>query len=183
MTKQLPWVTTPTTTPSTKDVGQPSYGVIKIPFYGSVTPNEELQVASYMLSLKEQQSMSEAKIDLVTILLKLRCDNSWTRDDTIAEIKSFQLIEDLYQFFVQERNRWQTTNYLLKVEGKGVGSVVKYLDDYAQQVGACVALDAEQQTYFVFAAIADVPQGYQVTSNFTHVPSDSATAPKLAEAI
>jgi len=103
---KLPWITTPPLSISTKDIGKPSYGIIKIPFYGSLTPNEELKVAKYMFSLKDE-TMSEAKIDLVTILLQARCDNTWTKENTLTEIKSFSLVEDLYSFLISERSGWQ----------------------------------------------------------------------------
>ena len=176
MTKQLPWLTTPAITPSTKDIGQPSYGVLQLPFFGSLTPNEELEISNYMLQLKEQ-SMSEAKVDMATILLKLRCDRSWTKDDTCTQIKSFQLIEDLYEFLLGERNRWQPTNYLLKLEGN---AGLQIAETYAKEVSGCVAKIANGETYFVFALSSDVPQEYQVIENFSspHPASDPVTIPK-----
>ncbi|PHJ69139.1 hypothetical protein VF14_03105 [Nostoc linckia z18] len=156
-TKQLPWVTEPQKVQEYAEIGHPNYGVLKIPRFGSLTPNEELAIADYYIGLKNE-SLSEAKIEIATILLKYRFDGSWTRSDTLEKIQSFALVEDLYNFANNERSRWVGNAYLVKFEGSH-----GYLaaSNYANICGGVLANRPDiPGTYFVFANPESVPLGF-----------------------
>ncbi|MEH2070008.1 MAG: hypothetical protein V7K47_17915 [Nostoc sp.] len=161
-TKQLPWVTEPQKVQEYAEIGHPNYGVVKIPRLGSLTPNEELAIADYYIGLKNE-SLSEAKIEIATILLKYRVDGDWTRNDTL-EIQSFPLVEDLYNFANNERSRWVGNAYLVKFEGSHAYTAAR---SYADTCGGVLANRPDiVGTYFVFANPESVPLGF-VSADFT----------------
>lgn len=169
MTKQLPWLTEPQKTTEVSNVGHPDYGVLQIPHLGSLTPNEELAIANYYMGLKGE-SLSEAKIEIATILLKFRIDPTWTTDDTLQAIQSFPLIEDLYDFANNERKRWVPDTYLVKFEGTEAHAAAT---DYAVSSGGVVASRPDiAGTYFIFANKQLVPTGFVIAD------ADSTTVPE-----
>ncbi|MFN6475236.1 hypothetical protein [Nostoc sp. DedQUE07] len=164
MSKQLPWITEPQKAQEYVEIGHPDYGVLKIPRLGSLTPNEELAIADYYVTLK-QQSLSEAKIDVVTILFKYRVDPGWTRKDTLEKIASFSLIEDLYDFVISERTRWVGESYLARLQGNDAYIAAA---DYATTCGGVVASRPDiAGSYFVFADKSSVPLGFVVADDFS----------------
>lgn len=180
MTKKLPWVTLPNSSTSDREIGNKNYGVLSIPYYGSLTPNEEIEIANYFVNLKDQ-SLSELKVYAATLLLQSRFDKEWTIADTYEEIKSFALIEDLYNFFLSERNRWQANDYLLKIEGKS-GSL-DIAQTYAEKVEGLVASKNDlADTYFVFQKVEDCPANFTIVVNYgSTVIEDSGKKNSLAE--
>ncbi|MEH1780412.1 MAG: hypothetical protein V7L26_15105 [Nostoc sp.] len=159
MNKQLPWLTEPQKTPQVSNIGHPDYGVLQISRLGSLTPNEELAIANYYIGLKGE-SLSEAKIEIATILLKYRIDPTWTRDDTLQVIESFPLIEDLYDFAGNERKRWVPDTYLVKFEGTEASTAAT---GYAVTSGGVVASRPDiAGTYFVFANKQLVPTAFVI---------------------
>ncbi|MFN6535515.1 MAG: hypothetical protein RM021_003985 [Nostoc sp. EkiNYC01] len=156
-TKQLPWITEPKKVQECAEIGHPDYGVVKIPRFGSLTPNEELAIADYYINLKNE-SLSEAKIEIATILLKYRVDANWTRNDTLEKIQSFALVEDLYSFANNERSRWVGNAYLVKFEGSHAYLAAA---DYAKVCGGVLANRPDiVGTYFVFSNLESVPLGF-----------------------
>jgi len=164
MNKQLPWKTEPQQAQEYVEVGHPDYGVLKIPRLGSLTPNEELAIADYYVGLKNQ-SLSEAKIEIATVLFKYRVDPNWTRKDTLENIHSFPLIEDLYDFVNNERTRWVGNSYLVRLQGSDAYIAAA---DYATTCGGVVASRPDiVGTYFVFTEQSSVPLGFVVADNLS----------------
>ncbi|MEH2467851.1 hypothetical protein [Nostoc sp.] len=169
MSKQLPWITEPQKTQEYAEIGHADYGVLNILRLGSLTPNEELAIADYYIGLKNQ-SLSEAKIEIATILFRYRVDPSWTRQDTLDKIERFPLIEDLYDFANNERSRWVGDGYLIRLTGSDAYIAAA---DYATTCNGVVASRSDiPGTYFVFAKPELVPNGFVITDNFSEFLPD-----------
>ncbi|AUB37408.1 hypothetical protein COO91_03353 [Nostoc flagelliforme CCNUN1] len=163
MSRQLPWSTEPKDALEYAEIGHPEYGVLKIARLGSLTPNEELAIADYYVGLK-QQSLSEAKVEIATILFRYRVDPNWARQDTLDKIKYYPLIEDLYDFVNSERSRWVGDSYLVRLQGSDAYIAAA---NYAKACGGVVAGRPDiAGTYFVFADQSKVPLGFVVDSSF-----------------
>jgi hypothetical protein len=175
MSRQLPWSTEPKEVLEYAEVGSPEYGVLKIIRLGSLTPNEELAIADYYVGLK-QQSLSEAKVEVATILFKYRVDPNWTRQDTLDKIKYFPLIEDLYDFANNERSRWVGDSYLVRLSGSDAYIAAT---NYAKSCGGVVAGRPDfAGTYFVFADQSKVPLGFVIDSAFYTADETTPEEPK-----
>jgi hypothetical protein len=177
-TKALPWKTKRAVSSDQKvEIGHPDYGVLLIEKKGSLTPNEEIEVSNYFLNFANQDSLSQAKIEIATQLLKSRVEPNWTREDTLKEIESFALIEDLYQFHSNERSRWVGQSYVVKTEGSD-GYIAA--SDYARNQGCLVACRPDiAGQWFVFKSRTQVPDGFDIVCDYAKViESELEESPK-----
>jgi hypothetical protein len=147
-------------------IGNELTGVLELPRFGCVTPAEEIAIADYLLAV-DQQSVSELKFDIATLLLQFRHDSEWTKADTKREIEDFQLIEGLYEFFSAERRRHSPNNQVLKVEGEDAQAIAL---DFAEPRKLVVATRSDfksQNVWFVFASAEAAPEDFDVDADFS----------------
>lgn len=150
--------------PQTESIGDETTGILEIAKLGCFTPAEEIAWTDYMMNLGEE-SLSEAKLNAVTLMLQSRHDREWTRKDTETQISDFRLIELLYDFFCNERTRHTPRTQLLRVDGEGAKEIAC---DYAQKHSAVAVSRADfvaQNVYFVMRSLADVPNDFEVIAD------------------
>ncbi|HLO85681.1 MAG TPA: hypothetical protein VK203_11845 [Nostocaceae cyanobacterium] len=174
MTVQVPWKKAPLLAEETQDLGTEATGILAIAKHGALSPNEEIAVSDYWLSVGNK-SLSEAKVGLATIILRSRVDKNWTEEDT-RKLPQFGLVEEIYDFVISERTRWAGEKYLLLAQGsQGYDAALVV----ANSQNACVAVSPEiKNTWFVYY-YQDVPQGFNIL--FSPTASDSPIVASLPE--
>jgi hypothetical protein len=161
MTKPLSFKLPGLSAATVAEIGNAAIGAIELPRYGCLTPGEEIALSQYMLKLKEQ-SVSEMKLDVATLLLKSRHDTAWTRRDTEQQIQDFGLIEALYDFMLAERSRHAPKGQLLQVQGDGAAAIADQVAEQHQAISATREDFKALETYFVFRRRDDVPSDFEV---------------------
>jgi hypothetical protein len=152
--------------PQMEPVGDETTGIIEVPKLGCFTPAEEIAWTNYMMNLGEE-SFSEAKLNVVTLMLQLRHDREWSRADTEAQIPDFGLVEKLYDFFVNERSRHTPKAQLLRVDGEGAKEIAC---EYAQKHQAVAVSRADfvaQNVYFVMRSPLEVPVDFETVADYS----------------
>lgn len=144
-----------------REVGDDRSTSLEVLYRGCFTPAEEIAWSEYMMKLSDQ-SMSEAKVDAVTLMLQKRHDPAWTRQDTESQITDFHLIELLYDFFVNERTRHAPKAQLLRVEGIGAEEIARKAAQDNNAVAATRADFKALDIWFVFRSLADIPIDFDV---------------------
>lgn len=150
----------------TEAIGDDLTGVVELPRHGCVTPAEEIAISNYLLAV-DQQSVSELKFDIATLLLQFRHDPEWTKEDTKREIEDFQLIEALYEFFSAERRRHAPQTQVLKVEGDDAHAIALDFAKYRKLVVATRADFKSQNVWFVFTSAEAAPEDFDVAADFS----------------
>lgn len=129
---------------------------------GCLSPKEEISWGNYLVEQNDriknsQLSNAELRVAVVTLMLRLRYNPAWTEEHTLA-LSSMPLIEALYDFFCQERDRHAPSAQLLKVDSTTCGKDIAV--EYAQKYKAVAVSRPDLSIfgiYYVFRSLADLP--------------------------
>jgi hypothetical protein len=79
------------------------------------------------------------------------------------------MLEKIYEFFMNEQKRWVPSKVLLTASGEAARPITK---SAAKTLNGVAAQDERFNTWYVFAGLSDVPEGYVYSDEDVHCPKD-----------
>jgi hypothetical protein len=149
---------------------------LPIPKYGCLTVDEGLATASVRYD-PVKMSVADWKLNVVTAFLKSRFRlKELTPEEVAQQAQTQPMLDRIFDFYQNEQTRWQPSKLLLTALGEAAKSVSK---NAAKTLNGVAAQDERfKDTWYVFASLNDVPEGYIYSDEDVHCPKDIAPEDK-----
>lgn len=143
---------------------------LTLPKFGCLTVDEGLAAANVRYDPLKTTG-ADWKLGIVTAFLKSRFRLDKLTPEEVAEQAQTQpMLDRIYEFYQNEQNRWQPSKLLLTASGEAAKSITK---SAAKSLSGVAAQDERfKDTWYVFAGLNDVPEGYAYSDEDVHCPKD-----------
>lgn len=142
---------------------------LTVPKYGCLTVNEGVATSQVRYD-PAKDSGADWKLNVVTAFLKSRFRLSKLTPEEVAEgAKTQPMLDAIFDFYQKEQSRWVPSKVLLTASGEAAKSITK---SAAKALNGVAAQDERFDTWYVFAGLNDVPEGYSYSDEDVWCPKD-----------
>ena len=148
---------------------------LTVPKYGCLTVDEGINTAKVRYD-PAKDSGADWKLGVVTAFLKSRFRLDKLTPDEVAEQAQTQpMLDAIFEFYQKEQSRWVPSKVLLTASGEAAKTITK---SAAKSLSGVAAQDERFDTWYVFAGLNDVPEGYSYSDEDVWCPKNVEPAEK-----